>query len=373
MEQNENRYRIINNAPDNPYNQYYQQYLVEPGDEKKEISKGKRIASMVLCAVSNMGLLSFCVYWVVNFYLMGIYGGGNQTVSNSVVFTLSLFAYFMTVFLTTSVVAIVINRKSRWAVINFILIGVVFSTVMLISYIAPSNVARAEDKHSPITSNWKFYSLTSGGKTSEAEDFSEKDIPMIIIYADSTDSRYYKVTYRQNGKNHDADMIVRSAYDRTYKIDYVDSERDMIAKVDEDKLTLTIDGEKGIRIVFVATDEETLIPVDDEEGPDYMKVKMTGKGTVEFTNESDAEYGFSYFYKLEVLKDGKWYYARYEDYLAWNDNGGIYLFPGATITQEYDLSCYGKLSPGEYRLAVGDEDACLYAYFTVNPDGTFSY
>ena len=373
MEQNKNSYQDMNNVPDNPYNQYYREYIVDPGKAKEEISRGRQIASTVLCAVSNMVLLSFCVYWAYTYFVHGISDSIKNNVSNSVTFSFALFAYFAIMFVTTSVVAKVLNRKSKWATVNFILIGVVFVTVMKISFYAPSAVTRVKSKHSPITSNWEFYSLRSDGKTLKAKDFNEDDIPKITIEDDSSDERYFFVTYQQTGQTHYAKMILLSKFDRTYRIDFFDSGRDMEAEVDEDKLILTIDDVDGIVVIFKAAEDETLIPVDEYEGPDYMKVKMTGDGTVEFTNESDTVYDYKFFYKLEFLKDGKWYYARYENYVPWPDNGGGFLSPGCSMTRDYDLSCYGKLSPGEYRLAVGDEDACLYAYFTVNPDGTYSY
>ena len=375
MEQNKNTYPDMNNVPNNPYNQYYQQYIVDPGQAKEEVSKGRRITSMVLCAVSNMTLLVFCVYWGFMYFVQGLSTSVEMDVSKRLIFSFGLFAYFMVLFLTTSVVAKVLNRKSKWATVNFILIGVVFATVMCLSLITPSQATPVKSKHSPITSNWEFYSLKSDGETLKAKDFNENEIPMITIEEDNSDDRYYFVTYRQNGSTHYAQMILLSKYDRKYRINYFDSSVDMDAVVEEDRLILTINDEyaDNFSIIFKATDEEKLIPVTEKEGPDYMKVKMTGEGTVEFTNDSDTVYDYNFFYKLEFLKDGKWYYARYENYVPWADNGGGFLYPGSSMTRDYDLSCYGKLSPGEYRLAVGGEDACIYAYFTVNADGTYSY
>lgn len=228
----------------------------------------------------------------------------------------------------------------------------------------------AEGKTMVITSNWKFDSLTTGGKTTKASDLKEDDIPMIIIDADKLNEGEYFVTYRQSGKNHNASMNKQS--DGTYRINYVDSERDMIAKVKGEKLTLTVDGNKDLSIVFRYTDEQILIPVEDKEGPSFIKAKMTDKGKVEITNEGTEEYMYGKFYRLEVQKNGKWCYARLVDHYAWTDIG-IMLPAGETNTEEYDLKFYGTLKPGEYRLAVGDTDACIYAYFTVNADGSFSY
>lgn len=225
--------------------------------------------------------------------------------------------------------------------------------------------------HSAITSNWKFESISSGGKTTRAADLKDDDRPMITIDEDGMSKGNYMVTYRQNGKNHKASM---SPDNGKYRIDYVDSDKDMIASVYHNKLTLTIDGSKsGSSIVFVHTDEDVLIPADDDTpAPEFMKAKMTGKGKVEITNEGDSEYTYGRFYQLEVKKNGKWCYARAVESFAWTAIG-IVLPAGATNTEEYDLSHYGTLKPGEYRLAVGEYNACIYANFAVNADGSFSY
>ena len=135
----------------------------------------------------------------------------------------------------------------------------------------------------------------------------------------------------------------------------------------------TIDGRKGASIVFRATNEEVLIPADDTKpAPGFMKAKMTGKGKVEITNEGDSEYMYGRFYQLEVQKNGKWCYARAIESFVWTAEG-IILPAGGSNTEEYDLSHYGTLKPGEYRLAVGEQNACIYAYFTVKEDGSFSF
>ena len=246
--------------------------------------------------------------------------------------------------------------------------GIMVITMALAAVLAFTSCARG--KTMVITSNWKFDSIKSGGKTTKASDLKEDDIPMIIIDPDKQDKDSYYVTYRQNGKNHKASMIEQS--DGSYRIDYTDSDKAMFARVKGEKLTLTIEGNKDLSIVFRYTDEEIVIPVDDKTGPDYIKVKMTDYGVVEFTNEGDDTYLYGRFYQLEVQKNGKWCYARYKDHFAWTMEG-VLLSPGETNTEKYDLSYYGTLKPGEYRLAVGDIDACIYAYFTVNPDGTYSY
>ena len=61
MEQNKDIFPDKNNFPDNPYNQYYQEYLKDPEKEKNKISKPKQIGSMVLCGVRSFPCFSFLV------------------------------------------------------------------------------------------------------------------------------------------------------------------------------------------------------------------------------------------------------------------------------------------------------------------------
>ena len=77
-------------------------------------------------------------------------------------------------------------------------------------------------------------------------------------------------------------------------------------------------------------------------------------------------------YRIGWEKNGKWYYAREKQPYAWTMQGFV-LPPKETNTEEYNLEPYGTLEAGEYRLAVGDIDAAVYAEFTVNADGSFSY
>ncbi|MBO4449937.1 MAG: hypothetical protein J5777_05085 [Clostridiales bacterium] len=224
-------------------------------------------------------------------------------------------------------------------------------------------------KKSEITSNWKFESISVDGKTTRAANLDEDEQPMVVIDEDKLNPGTYTLIYRQTGKNHRATMTAEYG---SYRINYVDSDRDMIAKVMGDKLTLVMEGRNGASIVFRATEEEMLIPVDDKTGPDYIKARMTDKGKVEITNEGTEEYTYGKCYQLEVMKNGKWCYARTIESYAWTELA--YSLPaGETATEEYNLSHFGTLKPGEYRLAVCNLEACIYAYFTVNADGTYTY
>ena len=221
-----------------------------------------------------------------------------------------------------------------------------------------------------IESNWIFESLTTGGKTTEAKDFTEDVMPMLIINKDPLNEGHYFASYRQDGKIHYG--ILTPEENGSYSIMFSDSDKEMLAQVNGSKLTLTIEGDKDTKISFKYTTDPVLLPVDDLLAPDYITAKMVGKGKVEITNNGSSEYMYGAFYKLEVNKDGKWYYAREKMPFAYTAIG-LLIEPGQTNTEEYDLSVYGDLEPGDYRLAVGDTDACIYAEFTVNADGSYSY
>lgn len=119
-----------------------------------------------------------------------------------------------------------------------------------------------------------------------------------------------------------------------------------------------------------------MIPVAENEGADAILTSVVSVDpfTVEFTNQSDQLWGFGEYYKIEVIKDGRWYYAPNYEPVSVHDLGHE-LEPGQSSTLIYDLSPYGSLAPGEYRIACGDigtGNNVYYAYFTVKTDGSLS-
>ncbi len=127
------------NIPDNPYTQYYSEYIVTLDKlDKDAVSKPRRIVSLVLCAVSSMLILCFCVFAAVM-----VYQYVNVNVSSSAGTAEYLFAsiiyyiYFMAFSLAASIIAKIINRKSIWSVINFILMGVILAAVISLSFVVP--------------------------------------------------------------------------------------------------------------------------------------------------------------------------------------------------------------------------------------------
>ena len=131
-------YPEIKSAPDNPYTEYYNEYIVNPNDTNKAISKGKRVTSIILCAVSNMVMVSFFVMWIaIIFELVTGYRDDEVTVDVSVGLSLSLYAYLMVISLALAIVAKVLNRKSKWALINIISVFVILVVVIVVSLIVP--------------------------------------------------------------------------------------------------------------------------------------------------------------------------------------------------------------------------------------------
>lgn len=243
-----------------------------------------------------------------------------------------------------------------------LLSAVVLAAVMLTSLTA------CQKENKPLESDRKFESMTSNGQTFKPENFSEEGTPLVSIIKDNYNEGSYYIYYRLGGKNR-AGVIKEE--DGSCRVILNDSE-EMQAKVSGDRLTLTSDEDKDFNIRFSYTDDQILIPVDDMLAPHYLKAKMTGNCTVDITNESDSEYMYGKFFRLEVEKNGKWYYAREKQPYAWTAQG-LVLPPHETNTEEYSLEPYGSLEAGKYRLAVGDTDAVIYAEFTVNQDGSFSY
>ncbi|MBR4947229.1 MAG: hypothetical protein IKZ29_01570 [Clostridiales bacterium] len=116
-------------------------------------------------------------------------------------------------------------------------------------------------------------------------------------------------------------------------------------------------------------------PVNDSLGTQFIlvSVRLEGdKANVKFTNISDEPWSFGEYYRLEVLIEGQWYYVPSEDYAVHDLMHEI--GPGADITMTYDLSPFGELAPGDYRIACGGptfNENVYYAYFTKTDDGVF--
>ena len=116
-------------------------------------------------------------------------------------------------------------------------------------------------------------------------------------------------------------------------------------------------------------------PANDIPGTQFVLVSVRvedDKAKVTFTNISDEPWSFGEYYKLEVSIGNEWYYVPSEDYIVhalMHEIG-----PGTTYTLTYDLSPFGELAPGDYRISCGGLDFTrniYYAYFTKTGDGVY--
>lgn len=137
LQNGQGNYQQVNNAPNNPYTQYYREYIVEPGTAANEVSKPKRVASIFLCALSSMVLFSFVVMYTVFFYQIYMDPSSEMTVEKCLSFSVLFFLYLSPGFLVTAIIAKVINRKSTWALFNIILICVIFVLLIVGSFLLP--------------------------------------------------------------------------------------------------------------------------------------------------------------------------------------------------------------------------------------------
>ena len=116
-------------------------------------------------------------------------------------------------------------------------------------------------------------------------------------------------------------------------------------------------------------------PVNDIPGTQFILVSVRVEGDeakVKFTNISDEPWSFGEYYRLEVMFEGQWYYLPSEDYAVHDLLHEISA--GAEYTMTYDLSPFGELAPGDYRIACGGaafNENVYYAYFTKTDDGVF--
>lgn len=117
------------------------------------------------------------------------------------------------------------------------------------------------------------------------------------------------------------------------------------------------------------------VPVDEGIGTMDIALYVTGDSqavTVEFVNRDDEPWHFGEYYKLEFLRDGTWYYVPSEDYAV--HDLAHELAPNQKDSLTYDLTPFGKLDAGDYRIACGgggDNNNNYYAYFHITDKNEF--
>lgn len=102
---------------------------------------------------------------------------------------------------------------------------------------------------------------------------------------------------------------------------------------------------------------EFMKEVPEPSSPEGVSMEITdisgGKITVEFINSGDEEWVFGEYYSLEILAGGRWYAvpALPTENWSFTDIGNI-LEAGKAREKTYNLSMYGDLPPGTYRIAA---------------------
>ena len=137
MQENNSNNQNINNVPGNPYTEYYHEYIVDPIQLKNEVPKPKRIASIILCVVSTMMLVSFPVMWIAMAYSTITNSTSVLDFGTSVGASVLLFVYFLPGMLIPAIIAKILNRKNKWPIINIICMSVIFVTVLVLSFFLP--------------------------------------------------------------------------------------------------------------------------------------------------------------------------------------------------------------------------------------------
>ena len=219
----------------------------------------------------------------------------------------------------------------------------------------------------PFDSNWTLDYVCENGTATFAEEVALIKQPRIIIDSDNNVTFYFK------GEIHYGTLEIKKYEDSIVTMNDVDMK--LYCRISGDNLRVAVDNNDDNVVIFRATKESTLIPVVEEEGTYNISVTGTGSMTVEFTNRDDETWCFGEYYNLEVLKDGIWFYVPSKEPVAVHDLGHE-LAPGQSDTLDYDLDPYGKIRPGDYRLAVGglgDRTNNYYVYFTVEEDGSKSF
>lgn len=107
-----------------------------------------------------------------------------------------------------------------------------------------------------------------------------------------------------------------------------------------------------------------LTPSSSLKQPEGISMELVsledGKIRVRFANQSGQEWTYGYYYSLQVLLDGAWYQVPPQEEYGVIDLACI-LPDGESREETYNLSFFGQLPPGTYRLVAEQ----LTAEFTV--------
>jgi len=207
-----------------------------------------------------------------------------------------------------------------------------------------------------LNANWVLTSLTVDGETRSA-DLTDINTPR--FFCDDA----LNVIFYNNGEMHFGKAQPRG--DRTFRIDYQDSDKCMLAEITNGELVITIEGSDSVEMRFALTDERTLIPISDSEEFEGIEAKFVTLDplTVSFKNNTQEQWVYSEYYRIEKLDGGIWYLLPPNSPVTVRDMAHE-IGPNMSSTLSYDLTPYGNLEDGEYRIACGTDTVC-YAYFTI--------
>ena len=255
------------------------------------------------------------------------------------------------------------DRQMRKRFSKIVLVLLTLTTMAALSFLAGS----CAQPNASIDSNWELDCVVKDGKTTDAVDIKVIDQPGIIIDSDDNVTFYFdhEIHYGRINGQEGQDTIVTLN----------DTDEKLYLRIAGDSLRVSINGSDDNLAVFKAAKEKALIPIVESEGTCDISVKGSGNITVEFTNNGNEIWCFGEYYRLEVQKEGIWCYVPSNEPVAVHDLGHE-LQPGQTDSLTYDLKPYGKIRPGDYRLAVGgigDNTNFYYVYFTVTEDGSLSF
>lgn len=100
------------------------------------------------------------------------------------------------------------------------------------------------------------------------------------------------------------------------------------------------------------------------EMPETLAVSSKTDGdvlTVEFTNNGEREWGFGEYFDIQAQLDGEWYYIPRLPGDWYYPAIALLVMPQQTLEHDYDLSCYGELPEGKYRLVTD----CFWTEFYI--------
>lgn len=143
------------NTPGNPYTTYYSNYIANPYDPNanQQVPKSKKIMATIFCGVSNFLMVAYLGYWgELAYEILNEYREDLATAKDFTTLAVFLYVFFLFVALALSIVAKVLYRKSKWAVINFVLLAAILAFALIVSpIVVEKGQANRQNKEELIT------------------------------------------------------------------------------------------------------------------------------------------------------------------------------------------------------------------------------